>query len=68
MDNEKTDTNDGFGSGMLFGAWLGAALVAIIGMLWTGWSIDRFGTLSNCRAANPGYDCSWGWIKSDEFK
>ena len=39
------------------------AAVAIVAL-----TITPTGTLSKCRAANPGYDCSIGWVKGKAFE
>lgn len=44
------------------GGLLGIALSA-----WT-YSGATNGSLSSCRAANPGYDCGLGWVKTEAFK
>lgn len=48
--------------------WAGAAFVAgvVAGFMMVG--LDARGSLDACRAANPGYECSIGWIKDAPFK
>jgi len=43
-------------------ALLGAVIVA------TAFSGATHGTLAACRAANPGYECGLGWVKTEAFK
>lgn len=31
-------------------------------------SLDVHGHVNECRAANPGYDCNLGWVRTDQFK
>ena len=49
---------------ILIGFLLGAGLVMLIvaAMLHPG------NHLGECRAANPGFDCDLGWVKSEPFK
>lgn len=49
-------------NGVLLGAAIGfvAALMLIANAF--------HGTLDECRAAHPGYDCNFGWVVGEAFK
>lgn len=43
----------------------GAVTAAAMIVLFNGWPQEN---KNACRAANPGYDCTLGWVRGEAFK
>lgn len=50
------------------GALIGAIVVGYFALMGAIAVAPKYqNTLNECRAANPGYDCSTAWMKSEPF-